>query len=139
MHNEFSDRRVVRSEAMLPPQGSYSAALVAGSMFFTAGTGAFDPRSGDLVGETIEQQTAQVLNNLEASLAAAGLRWEHVVKVAAHLSHLHRDFAGYDLVYRSRLPEPWPVRTTVGADLLLGMLIEVDLIATTGDVPVRRD
>ena len=123
-------KEVVRSRAMLPPQGSYSAALQVGPLLFTAGTGGFDPVSGCLVGDTIEEQTEQVLDNLEASLAAAGLGWEHVVKVTTHLRHLQRDFDGYDSVYRARLPEPWPVRTTVGVDLLLGMLIEIDLVAS---------
>lgn len=122
-------KQVVHSSAMLAPQGSYSAALQVGPLLFTAGTGGFDPVSGRLVGDTIEEQTAQALDNLEASLAAAGLGWEHVVRVTTHLRHLQRDFDGYDSVYRSRVAEPWPVRTTVGVDLLLDMLVEIDLVA----------
>lgn len=122
-------KQVVLGAGMLVPQGSYSAALRAGPWLFTAGTGGFDPETGELAGPSVEEQTAQALDNLEASLGAAGLGWAHVVKVTAHLAHLNRDFAGYDGVYSARVTEPWPVRTTVGSDLLLGMLVEIDLVA----------
>ncbi|NUS54777.1 MAG: RidA family protein, partial [Streptomycetaceae bacterium] len=39
-----------------------------------------------------------------------------------------RDFAGYDEVYREYFEEPYPVRTTVGSDLM-GILVEIDVVA----------
>lgn len=123
---------VVDGPGMLRPQGSYSAALRAGGLLFSAGTGGFRPDTGVLAGAAVEEQTAQALDNLGATLRAAGLSWADVVKVTVHLRHLERDFAGFDAAYRARVPGPRPVRTTVGSDLLLGMLVEIDLVAVSG-------
>jgi len=121
-------REAFQSDQAPEPGGSYSQGIAAGDLFFTAGMGPIDPATGQVVGETIEEQTAQVLDNLEAILAAAGLGWGDVVKVTTHLQELHRDFAGYDKVYRSRLVEPFPVRTTVGSQLM-NILVELDVVA----------
>lgn len=123
-------REAFTSDQAPKPGGSYSQAIAAGGLFFTAGFGPIDPGTGKIVGETIEEQTAQVLDNVEAALAAGGLGFGDVVKVTTHLQELHRDFAGYDQVYRSRLVEPYPVRTTVGSQLM-NILVEIDVVATT--------
>jgi enamine deaminase RidA (YjgF/YER057c/UK114 family) len=43
------------------------------------------------------------------------------------LQELHRDFAGYDQAYREFLSAPFPVRTTVGSDLM-NILVEIDFV-----------
>ena len=97
---------------------------------FVTGTGPIDPASGKLVGETIEQQTAQTIDNILAILQADGASLSDVVKVTVHLSDTSL-FARYNAVYASRFTKPYPVRTTVGSDLghSPGMLIEIDCIA----------
>ena len=125
-------RKAVTSESAPPPGGSYSQAISTGALFFTAGMGPVDPATGLTVGESIEEQTAQVLDNLEAILAADGLSFADVVKVTTHLQELHRDFAGYDAVYRSRFVQPFPVRTTVGSQLM-NILVEIDVVAVRPD------
>jgi len=121
-----------QSERAPRPGGSYSQAIGAGPFVFTAGMGPQDPASGQVIGETIEQQTSQVLRNLQGILAEAGLTFADVVKVTTHLQHLERDFAGYDSVYRTVMSEPFPVRTTVGSSLM-GILVEIDVVAYRGD------
>ncbi|GAA2093090.1 RidA family protein [Microlunatus panaciterrae] len=121
-------RTVLQSDQAPKPGGSYSQAIAAGPFLFTAGMGPQDPETGKVVGETIEEQTAQVLANLQAILAADGLTFADVVKVTTHLQDVERDFAGYDAVYRTVLTEPYPVRTTVGSTLL-GILVEIDVVA----------
>ena len=120
------------SAAAPRPGGSYSQVMRAGDLVFTAGMGPVDPESGQTVGTSVEEQTAQVLDNLEAALAAAGCSLADVVKVTTHLAEVHRDFAGYDAVYRERMPEPYPVRTTVGSTLL-DILVEIDVVALVPD------
>jgi enamine deaminase RidA (YjgF/YER057c/UK114 family) len=51
-----------------------------------------------------------------------------VVKATVHLANL-ADFASFDGAYRSVMPEPLPVRTTVGSKLAEGVLVEIDVIA----------
>lgn len=121
-------KRAITTPAAPRPSGCYSQGIEVGDFVFTSGMGPHDPQSGIVLGETIEQQTRQTLDNLEAVLAAVGLTRENVVKVSAHLHKLDRDFLGYDRQYREFFREPYPARTTVGSSLS-GILIEVDVIA----------
>jgi 2-iminobutanoate/2-iminopropanoate deaminase len=120
----------IQSKRGAPPRGAYSQGWRAGDFVFVTGTGPSDPVSGDLVGDTIEPQTEQTIDNLLAILEADGATLRDVVKVAVHLSDLSL-FARYNTVYARRFSKPYPVRTTVGSDLghTPGMLIEMDCIA----------
>ena len=109
------------------PGGSYSHGVVAHGFLYTCGMGPVDPVSGKVVEGDITAQTRQVLKNLEAILKTKGATFAQVVKVTTHLQELHRDFAGYDLAYREFLSAPFPVRTTVGSDLI-NILVEIDFV-----------
>lgn len=120
----------IQSKRGAPPRGAYSQGWRAGDFIFVTGTGPSDPVSGELVGDTIEQQTEQTIDNLSAILEADGASLRDVVKVTVHLSDLSL-FARYNTVYARRFSKPYPVRTTVGSDLghSPGMLIEMDCVA----------
>ena len=120
----------IQSKRGAPPQGAYSQGWRAGDFIFVTGTGPIDPSTGNLVGDTIEQQTAQTIDNLSAILEADGASLREVVKVTVHLSDTGL-FARYNSVYAESFSQPYPVRTTVGSDLghTPGMLIEIDCIA----------
>ena len=113
------------------PMGAYSQGLRAGDFIFVSGQGPIDPDTGKIVGDTIEEQTARTLDNLKAILEAGGATMADVVKVTAHLTDLS-NFAAYNKVYATYFPDPKPVRTTVGSQLL-GMLVEIDAIAYVGE------
>ena len=113
------------------PIGAYSQGLRAGDFVFVSGQGPLDPDTGKIVGETIEEQTARVLENLKAILEAGGASMADVVKVTAHLSDLSL-FERYNKVYATYFPDPKPTRTTVGSQLL-GILVEIDAIAYVGE------
>lgn len=121
---------VIQSKRGAPPQGAYSQGWRAGDFVFVTGTGPIDPVTGKLVGDTIEQQTEQTIDNLAAILEADGASLSDVVKMTVHLSDTSL-FARYNQVYARRFSRPYPVRTTVGSDLghSPGMLIEMDCIA----------
>ena len=114
------------------PVGAYSQGLRAGDFVFVSGQGPLDPKTGNVVGNSIEEQTARVLENIKAILEAGGASMADVVKVTAHLSDLSL-FERYNRVYASYFPDPKPARTTVGSQLL-GILVEVDAIAYVGKV-----
>jgi 2-iminobutanoate/2-iminopropanoate deaminase len=118
------------SKSGAPPQGAYSQGWRAGDFIFVTGTGPIDPASGKLVGNTIEEQTEQTIENLAAILEADGASLRDVVKVTVHLSDTSL-FQRYNRVYARLFSQPYPVRTTVGSDLghSPGMLIEIDCIA----------
>jgi 2-iminobutanoate/2-iminopropanoate deaminase len=113
-----------------PPGGAYSQGLRAGDFVFVSGQGPVEPQSGRVVGDTISEQTVQVLENLKAILEAAGAGMADVVRVTAHLSDLSL-FDEYNRVYSDNFPDPKPTRTTVGSQLP-GILVEIDAIAYVG-------
>jgi len=132
---------VIQAKRGAPPGGAYSQAWRAGDFVFVSGTGPIDPIHGGLVGDSIEQQTEQTIDNIVAILEADGASLRDVVKVHVHLSDTSL-FARYNAVYARRFSPPYPARTTVGSDLghTPGMLIEIDCVAysvtKTGQAPV---
>ena len=116
-----------QAEGAPAPGGSYSHGVVAHGFLYTCGMGPVDPVSGKVVEGDITAQTRQVLKNLEAILKTKGATFAQVVKVTTHLQELHRDFAGYDQAYREFFSAPFPVRTTVGSDLI-NILVEIDFV-----------
>ena len=109
--------------------GPYSQGQMVGNLLFTAGQIPLDPQTGELVGLTIEEQTTQVLKNLDAILQAAGTAWEHVVKTTVFLTDLG-EFGRMNAVYESHISLAKPARSTVQvAALPRGSKIEIELIA----------
>ena len=121
---------VIQAKRGAPPGGAYSQGWRAGDLLFVSGTGPIDPVHGGLVGDSIEQQTEQTIDNITAILEADGASLGDVVKVQVHLRDTSL-FARYNTVYARRFSQPYPARTTVGSDLghTPGMLIEIDCIA----------
>jgi 2-iminobutanoate/2-iminopropanoate deaminase len=119
----------IESSAASAPS-PYSPGLRVGDFVFVSGQVPRDPATGKIVGETIEEQTKQVLENIKAILEAGGATLADVVKVSAHLTDLSL-FDGYNKVYVTYFPDPKPTRTTVGSQLL-GFLVEIDAIAYVG-------
>ena len=115
------------------PGGGYSPGLRVGDFVFVAGQVPIDPATGAIAGDTIEEQTARVLENIKLILAAAGATMADVVKATVHLSDMSL-FDRYNAVYAGYFPDPKPVRTTVGSQLH-GFLVEIDVIAYLGDTP----
>jgi 2-iminobutanoate/2-iminopropanoate deaminase len=123
-------KKQITTKAAASPVGAYSQGLYGGDFVFVSGQGPLDPQTGKVVGETIEEQTARVLENIKAILEAGGATMADVVKVTAHLSDLSL-FDRYNRVYASYFPDPKPTRTTVGSQLL-GIMVEIDAIAYIG-------
>jgi len=123
-------KQLIKPEQGAPPQGAYSPGLRAGDFVFVSGQGPLDPATGQVVGETIEEQTARTLENVKLILEAAGASMADVVKATVHLSDLSL-FPRYNTVYATYFPDPKPTRTTVGSQLL-GIMVEIDVIAYVG-------
>lgn len=124
-------KQQITTQSGASPIGAYSQGLRAGDFLFVSGQGPLDPVTGQIVGDSVEEQTARVLENIKAILEAGGATMADVVKVTAHLSDLSL-FERYNKVYATYFPDPKPTRTTVGSQLL-GILVEIDAIAYVGD------
>ena len=89
------------------------------------------PRSGQIVSDDLAEQTEQTFRNIESLLAAAGASLDDVVSCLVHLTDLAQ-FEAFNAIYEQKFPGVKPVRTTVRADLVGGMLVEVTVIANAG-------
>ena len=127
----MSEKTVVRTEAAPAPfQGApYSQAIRAGDFVFVSGQLALRPGESEIVGETIQEQTEQILANLAAILEAAGTGLDRLVKTTVFLVDLG-DFAGMNEVYARHVGDAPPARSTVEISALpSGALVEIEAIA----------
>ena len=106
----------------------YSPGLSAGGWIFLSGQGGFDPETAKVVSDDIAEQTEQTFRNIEVLLEAAGASLDDVVSCLVHLTDLSQ-FATFNSIYATKFPGIKPVRTTVRADLVAGMLVEITVIA----------
>jgi 2-iminobutanoate/2-iminopropanoate deaminase len=108
----------------------YSPGLRRGPFLFLSGAVPVDRDTGDTVGESIGEQTAQVLSNLEAVLAASGASLEDIVKTTVFLTDPGLA-AGMNEVYSQRFQPPRPARSTVVVGPLARpeFLVEIEAIA----------
>ncbi|MEE8062620.1 MAG: RidA family protein [Gemmatimonadales bacterium] len=120
----------VHTEAAPAAIGPYSQAAIVGDLVFTAGQVALDPTTGTVIEGGIEAQTARVLENLAAVLAAAGSSLSQVVKTTVFLTDM-ADFPAMNQVYALEFGDHKPARATVAvAGLPLGVRVEIEVVAT---------
>jgi reactive intermediate/imine deaminase len=117
----------IQAKSAPTPGGSYSHGVIAHGFLYTCGMGPIDPATGKIVLGGVAEQTRQTLINLQKILDVKGATFADVVKVTAHLQNVNSDFKAYDEVYREFFSAPYPVRTTVGSDLI-GILVEIDVV-----------
>jgi 2-iminobutanoate/2-iminopropanoate deaminase len=124
-------KEVVRTEsAPAPFQGApYSQAIKAGGLVFVAGQVGITPDNPVPVGDTIQEQTEQTLENLRAILEAAGSGIDRLVKTTVFLTNLD-DFQGMNEVYARHVGDQPPARSTFEVSKLPpGLLVEIEAIA----------
>jgi 2-iminobutanoate/2-iminopropanoate deaminase len=112
--------------------GPYSQGVKVGSFFFFSGQIPLDPASGELVEGGIETQTEQVMANMKALLAAAGLDFSRVVKTTIYLTDLSQ-FGVVNEIYGRYFTGIAPARATVQvAALPKEAQVEIEWVACTG-------
>ena len=108
--------------------GPYSQAIVCGNMVFTSGQIGIDPKTGNIEGKDIKEQTEQVMKNLGEVLKEAGSSYEKTVKTVCFLADIN-DFAAFNEIYGKYFTEK-PARSCVAVKSLpKGALVEVEAIA----------
>lgn len=127
----MGEKQAVRTErAPAPFQGApYSQAIRANGFVFVSGQLALEPEHAEIVGDTIQEQTERVFDNLQAILEEAGSGLDRIVKTTVFLVDLG-DFAGMNEVYATRVGQPPPARATVEiSNLPSGAKVEIEAIA----------
>ena len=108
--------------------GPYSQGIVTGNLLFASGQIALDPATGAVKGNTIEEQTTTVCENIGEILKSAGTSYDKVVKTTCFLADI-ADFAAFNGVYANYFTSK-PARSCVAVkDLPKGVLCEIEVIA----------
>ena len=125
------EKQVFAAPDGAPAVGPYSPAVGAGGFVFVSGQIALDA-DGKIHGYTPKEQAQKALENLRATLAAAGLTLANVVKTTIFLKSME-EFGAVNEVYGQFFKEPYPARSTVEvARLPKDVLVEIEAIAYRG-------
>ena len=108
--------------------GPYSQGIILNGIAFFSGQIPLSPKTGEVVGTTIEEQTEQVMKNIKALLESQGAEFTDVVKTTCFLADMS-DFAAFNEVYAKYFTGK-PARSCVAVKALpKGVLCEVETIA----------
>lgn len=123
-------KKILFTDKAPAPIGPYNQAVLSGNTLYTSGQIAINPATGDLVLDSIEIETKQVMENMKAVLESAGMTFENVVKSTIFISNMN-DFAAINGVYGSYFNEKTaPARETVQVTCLpKNVNVEISMIA----------
>jgi len=123
-------KKIIFTNNAPAPIGPYSQAVLVGNTLYTSGQIAINPATGDLVLDSIEVETKQVMENMKAVLEAANMTFADVVKTSIFISDMN-DFAKINAVYGTYFDEKTaPARETVQVAALPKFVnVEISMIA----------
>jgi 2-iminobutanoate/2-iminopropanoate deaminase len=123
-------KKIIITDKAPAPIGPYNQAVLIGNTLYTSGQIALDPISMELVVDSIETETNQVMQNMKAVLEAAEMTFDNVVKSTIFIMDMN-DFAKINSVYAKYFDEKTaPARETVQvAGLPKGVNVEISMIA----------
>ena len=120
--------RIIETKDAPAAIGPYSQAIVAGGIIYPSGQIPIEPTSGVIEASGIEEQTRQVIKNLEAVLKASGSSLERVVKTTCFLKNIG-DFAVFNSIYAEAFTSKPACSCVEVAALPKGALVEIEVIA----------
>ncbi|HIW33894.1 MAG TPA: RidA family protein [Candidatus Paenibacillus intestinavium] len=113
-----------KSENILP----ISSATRAGSLVFVSGQGGLNPHTGEVVGDSLEVQVKQTMENIRAILIDNDLTFDHVKKANIYLAK-REHYIEFNRIYAQYFTKQFPARTTIYCELNYDLLVEIDVIA----------
>ncbi|MBN2430621.1 MAG: RidA family protein [Acidobacteria bacterium] len=123
---------IVESPDAPRPAGHYAQAVIHGDLVYVAGQLPIRPHTGERCTGDIEEQTAQVLRNLAAVLAAAGSGLERVLKTTVYITDIGL-WDRVNRVYSRVFGDHRPARAVVPVpELHHGFLVEIEAVAARG-------
>jgi 2-iminobutanoate/2-iminopropanoate deaminase len=126
---EKAMRDVILTERGPKPIGPYSQAIRTNGFLYVSGQVALDPKSGEMKGTDVREQTERVFENIKGILEAAGSNLHHVVKTTVFLKDMN-DFSAMNEVYAKHFTQAPPARSTVQVSRLpKDALVEIEVIA----------
>lgn len=124
-----SDRNVLDWAGGYRPDAPISAGWRANGLYMLSGQIPRHPDTGVIAERNIIAQTEQVIDNIEATLAKAGLGLADVIRCTCYVTR-QENFKAFNEVYARRFTAPYPGRTTLIVALANpDYLVEIDAVA----------
>lgn len=109
--------------------GPYVQGKIVNGLLYASGQIPLNPLNGEIVGDSIETQTEQVMKNISAILKEAHSDFDLVIKTTCFLKNIE-DFSRFNTIYSKFFDKEFPARSAVGvAGLPKNVLIEIEVIA----------
>jgi len=122
-------KNIINTNNAPAPIGPYSQAVATGNFLFVSGQIPTNPTTGEIVATDIKAETKQVMENIGAILAEAGIGFGNIVKTTIFLTDM-QSFASVNEVYGSYFTEQFPARETVQVSALpKNVNVEISVIA----------
>jgi 2-iminobutanoate/2-iminopropanoate deaminase len=123
-------KKIIFTEKAPAPIGPYNQAVLSGNTLYASGQIAINPATGELVTDTINNETTQVMENIAAILEAANMTFDNVVKTNIFIMDMN-NFGAINTIYGSYFNEKTaPARETVQvACLPKNVNVEISIIA----------
>lgn len=122
------NKKIIATDGAPKAVGPYSQGVMVGDTLYVSGQIPVNPKTG-LIAATIEEQTAQSLQNIDAIVKEAGLSKGNIVKTTVLLDNLH-NFAAMNAVYANYFTEDMPARACYQVvKLPMGVMIEIECVA----------
>jgi 2-iminobutanoate/2-iminopropanoate deaminase len=122
-------KQIIHTDEAPKSLAGYSQGVKAAGLVFVAGQGPFDSVTGEVVGETIQEQTHQCLKNIQAILEAAGTSLDNAVSATFILGE-GEDFVGFNEEWGKWFPKDPPARQAAQLPIRVKtMKISIALIA----------
>ncbi|MBO6881034.1 MULTISPECIES: RidA family protein [Winogradskyella] len=123
-------KKIINTPKAPAPIGPYNQAVLVGNTLYTSGQIALNPVTMELVMDSIEVETHQVMENMKAVLEAADMTFENVIKTSIFISDMN-NFSKINSVYAKYFDEATaPARETVEvANLPKFVNVEISMIA----------
>ncbi len=123
------NKQIIQTNSAPAPIGPYNQAIRAGNLLFVSGQVALKPGTNDLANADIIEETHQVLKNLKAILAEAGMDFTNIVKTTIFLSDMDL-FSQVNEIYAKYFEGAFPARETVAVKgLPKNANVEISVIA----------
>ena len=121
-------KKIIYTKSAPEPLGPYSQAILADNILYCSGQIGIDPKTNKIVEGGVEEETKQILKNIEALLNEAGFDFDDVVKTTCFLDDMN-DFAKFNELYAKKFTSN-PARSCVQAKLPKGAKAEIEIVAS---------
>ena len=122
-------KTIIKTSNAPAPIGPYNQAVMTGNMLFISGQICIDPATGNMKNANVQEETHQVMKNLQAILQEAGMSFSNVVKTSIFITDMNR-FAEINEAYGKYFESEFPARETVQVSALPKFVnVEISMIA----------